>query len=319
MEQRDDRSEVADGVHLVLGAGPVGRAVAEHLAGLDAKVRVVTRSGGGPDGPGIERVAADLADPEQRERLASGVAVVYACAQPEYHRWPEEFPALQDAMLGLATAADAVYVAMENTYMYPPTAGPLIEDLPYTATTRKGHVRAVLAQQVLEAHEQGRVRTVSGRASDFFGPQVTGSSVGDRFFPPILAGKSVSVLGDPGALHTYTYVPDIARGLVRLGAEPAAWGRAWHLPSVPAVSTRAFAEAAYAAAGTIGRVKTVPVLALRALGLVVPPVREMIEMRYEFESDFVVDDSAYRTAFGDEPTPLADALAATVAWYRAHP
>ncbi len=310
---------MADGVHVVIGAGPVGSAVAGHLAGLDAKVRIVTRSGGGPDLPGVERVAADVLDPDQQARLAAGAGVVYACAQPEYHRWPEEFPALQDAMLAVATAADAVYVAMENTYMYPPTPGPLTEALPFTATTRKGRIRGVLAQQVLDAHRDGRVRTVSGRASDFFGPRVTGSTVGDRFFPPILAGKAVSVLGDPDARHSYTYVPDIARGLVRLGAEPSAWGRAWHLPSAPAISTRAFAAQAYAAAGTSGRVKKVPAVALRALGLVVPPVREMIEMRYEFETDFVVDDSAYRAAFGDEPTPLGDALAATIAWYRTHP
>jgi len=42
-------------------------------------------------------------------------------------------------------------------------------------------------------------------------------------------------------------------------------------------------------------------------------VREMPEMIYEFEQDWVVDWSAYAAAVGGRPTPMRTALAATVA------
>ena len=48
--------------HLVLGAGSVGTAVAELLAADGAEVVVLTRSGAGPDRPGVERVRGDAGD-----------------------------------------------------------------------------------------------------------------------------------------------------------------------------------------------------------------------------------------------------------------
>ncbi|MBK9180905.1 MAG: hypothetical protein IPM45_15305 [Acidimicrobiales bacterium] len=51
-------------------------------------------------------------------------------------------------------------------------------------------------------------------------------------------------------------------------------------------------------------------------GLFVPGARESVEMLYEDERPFVIDDSAYAAPFGDDATPHEAALAATVAWSR---
>ena len=40
---------------------------------------------------------------------------------------------------------------------------------------------------------------------------------------------------------------------------------------------------------------------------------------HEFEKPFVVDAARFERAFGLRPTPLDEAIRATVAWYRAHP
>ena len=58
-----------------------------------------------------------------------------------------------------------------------------------------------------------------------------------------------------------------------------------------------------------------PKIAVRALGLVNPMLRELAEISYEFDEPFVLDTSKYQAAFGGR-TPLADAIAATLAWYR---
>ena len=114
---------------------------------------------------------------------------------------------------------------MENVYLYGPTGGKVLtEDLPYAATTRKGSTRASMAQALLEAHHQGRVRVAIGRASDFFGPGVLDSAAGERVFGPALSGKAVQVLGNPDLAHTYTYIPDIGKGLVIRTGLPA-WSR----------------------------------------------------------------------------------------------
>jgi nucleoside-diphosphate-sugar epimerase len=55
---------------------------------------------------------------------------------------------------------------------------------------------------------------------------------------------------------------------------------------------------------------------MRALGLVNRTVREINEMRYEFDEPFIVDSSRAETELGLRATPLADAVEQTVRWYR---
>lgn len=297
--------------HVVLGAGPVGRAVAAALVARGVEPVVVTRSGASV--PGAVSRVADITDPVQAAAALAGAEVVFQCAQPEYHRWPQEFPALQAGIVDAAAATGALLVVAENLYGYGPHAGPLTEDLPLAATTRKGVVRARMWRELEAAHEAGRLRVVAGRASDFFGPGVEGSAVGDRFFGPLAKGKAAEVAGDPDRLHSYTYVGDFGEALVRLSEAPATWGRAWHVPNAPTGTTRALAEQAAELVGATARLRTFARWQLRFVGLFVPAVRETVEMLYEFEEDFVVDHSAYSAHCGDHATPLADSLAATVA------
>jgi hypothetical protein len=57
--------------------------------------------------------------------------------------------------------------------------------------------------------------------------------------------------------------------------------------------------------------------AARALGLVLPIAREGAEVVYQFEMPFVVDGSAFTGRFGGPaPTPYAEGIARTLAWYR---
>ncbi len=168
--------------HVVLGAGPVGRAVVAALAARGIEPAVVTRSGASVPGA-ISRVA-DITDPAQAAAALAGAEVVFQCAQPEYHRWPQEFPTLQTGIVDAAAKVGALLAVAENLYGYGPHDGPLTEDLPLAATTRKGVVRAQMWRDLEAAHQAGRLRVVAGRASDFCGPGVEGSAVGDRVFGP---------------------------------------------------------------------------------------------------------------------------------------
>ena len=220
-------------------------------------------------------------------------------------------------MLEGAASAGAKLVAMENLYMYGPTGGrPLTEDLPYAANTRKGAVRARMSEELMEAHASGKVRVAIGRASDFFGPRVLASAAGEQVFGRAVEGKSAQVAGDPDQPHTYTYAPDIGRGLVVLGEREEALGRAWHLPSPETVTTRQFVEMIFEEVGKPARIQAAPKILLRAMGLFNPPLRETIEMLYEFEEPFVVDHSKFEQAFGGHATPLREAIQETVRWYR---
>src|SRR5829696_1466362 len=231
--------------------------------------------------------------------------------------WPQLFPRLQAGVLEGAAAAGAKLIAIENLYMYGPTDGrPLTEDLPYAANTRKGRVRARMSEVLMESHTSGKVRVAIGRASDFFGPRALASAAGEQVFGRAVEGKSAHVAGDPDQPHTYTYVPDIGKGLVILGEREEALGRPWHLPSYETVTTREFVRMVFEEVGGEPKMQRVPKPLLWALGLFNPPLRETFEMLYEFEEPFVVNHSAFARAFGDHATPLREAIGRTVRWYR---
>ncbi|MFG2818430.1 NAD-dependent epimerase/dehydratase family protein [Kitasatospora sp. NPDC048365] len=309
-----------DPLHVVFGTGAVGLATVRALHRRGERVRAVNRSGRAPVPDGVEVVAGDARDPRFTIAAAAGATVVHQILNPAYHRWPQEFPALQAGVLAAAEAAGARLVSMDNVYMYGRPAGrAFTEDSPDDATTRKGRLRSRMAGELLAAHRAGRVEVAIGRASDYFGPGGGAqSNLGDRVFPPVLAGRPASVLGDPDQPHTYSFVPDIGEALAALATHPAAPGRIWHLPNDPATrTTRELVATVHRLAGRPEvRLRTVPTAALFALGLVDRTVRELVEMRYEFAEPFVVDSSRFSAELGGRATPLDEALDRTLHDYR---
>ncbi|MBT2450618.1 NAD-dependent epimerase/dehydratase family protein [Streptomyces sp. ISL-43] len=304
-------------IHVVMGFGPAGAATARLLAEQGHSVRVVTRSGRSPEA-GIEHVAVDASDRERLAEAVKGADAIYNCAAPPYHRWVSEWPRLASSLCAAAEETGAVLVMLGNLYGYGPVDGPMTEQLPLAATGSKGRVRAAAWERARDLHEQGRIKAVEVRASDFFGPGVTeGGHLAARVVPPLLRGKPVSTLGDPDTPHSWTYLPDVARALVEVAGEERAWGRPWHVPTGPAQSVREMAERLAAQAGTgPAVVRRIPSAVLGAAALFSPLLRELKEVRYQFERPFVVDSSAYEAAFTVRATPIDEQVEATVDWWR---
>jgi nucleoside-diphosphate-sugar epimerase len=307
-------------LHVVFGTGPLGRSVIEELVARGKTVRAVNRSSEMEHAPqGVEIVSGDAYERASARAAAQGAAVVYQCAQPGYTQWVEKFPPLQASILDAAAEAGAKLVIGENLYMYGDVNGPIHEDLPHAAKTKKGQVRAQMAQDALDAHRRGVVRVALGRASDFFGPYGLGSAMGDRVFPPALAGKKASLIGKLDMPHTYTYLPDFGKALVVLGERDEALGQAWHVPNDrPDITQREFMNLVFREIGLPPQMSGMGVTMLRLGGLFIPEAREGVEMMYEFEKPFIVDSSKFEQAFGLKATPLEESIPATIAWYRAH-
>lgn len=313
-----DEGSKQDGVvHVVVGAGPVGRGTARLLASWGHPVRLVSRRGTGPAADGISLVAGDASNPSDVERFTAGAAAIYSCVNPPYTSWDTDWPPIHEALLGAAERTGAVLVLCDNLYGFGDTGGRTMqEDDPLLATGKKGAVRARMAEELLAAHAAGRIHTAVVRSSDYIGPEVTDALMGERVVPKVLAGKAVSVLGSLDQPHTWTYVPDVARLMALAGVDERAWGRAWHTPSAPPMTQRGMVEALATEAGTSVKVRSLPRWVLRAAGLVSPLMRELEETEYQFAEPFVMGDDAARTELGLTHTPLAEQLRATVAWWR---
>jgi nucleoside-diphosphate-sugar epimerase len=301
-----------EGLHVVVGAGAVGTAVAREAQARGHRVRLVSRTGNAVLDR-IEVVKGDASDPVSAIEFTTGADVIYNATNPPYHQWGELFPPMQRALLAAAAHNGAAFIAMENVYGYgSPDGETLTEASALRPTSDKGRIRAEMWNDLREWHTAGRANTAAVRASDFYGPMVGDSMVGKRFWTPILNGKKLALLGDPDVRHTITYINDIGRALVDVASNPDTWGQAWHVPNAPAVTGRELVQLAQKLAGTTGKVATVPAFGLRIAGLFDRAAREMPEMMYQFTQDFIVDGSAHSQRFGWETTPLDEGFRTTI-------
>ncbi len=305
--------------HVIFGTGPLGMAVMRTLVAKGETVRMVNRSGEANAPPNVSLVAADAYNPDSAREACQGATVIYQCAAPPYHEWLEKFPPLQANILEAAAHVGAKLVIGDNLYMYGDVSGrPLTEDLPYAATTRKGRMRAEMAEAALAAHTAGKVKVAVGRGSDFFGPGVLNSAMGERALLPALQGKAASLVGNIDLPHTYTFINDFGRALVTLGERAEALGQAWHVPNGETLTTRQFMALVFEAIGQPPRMRGMSRLMMRIGGLFIPEARETVEMMYQFEKPFVVESSKFERTFGEQATPLPEAIRQTITWYREH-
>lgn len=303
-------------VHVVTGAGPVGSTIALQLADAGQQVRLLTRSGSGPDHPLIERRRVDVSRPDQLDAAFEGAVAVYHCIHGSAYdarAWRAELPAAEKVVLEAAGRIGAVVVFPESLYSYGPVEGPMTEDLPRAASTGKLGVRTdLLAQRAASA-----TPTVSVAASDFYGPRVLMAHAGDRMMPTVLAGKTMRVVGSLDQPHSFTYVPDLAAAMIRAAATPELWNSFLHAPTAPAVTQRQLIEQVASTGGVkVPRMSAIPSWALKTLGVAARGMKELAETSYQFDRPFVLDSSASEARLGLSPTPLEIGLKETVAWWR---
>jgi nucleoside-diphosphate-sugar epimerase len=212
-------NEKAD-LHVVFGAsGGAGGAIVRELRSRGQRVRAVTRSGGSDLPTGVEAVRADAANRAETRRACEGATVVYHAVNVPYPAWAETLPPVMDGLIDAAGAAGATLVYADNLYAYGPVERPMTEETPAAATTRKGQLRARLAETLLAAHRAGTVRAVIGRGSDYYGPG--GASV--RRGRATLPRGAERRQGDVGRESGSAALADLHR---RLRAGPGHAGRA---------------------------------------------------------------------------------------------
>ena len=291
--------------HLIVGAGPVGRHVAQLLAARGSEVTVATRSGTDTGIDGVTHLKLDASDAEALSAAAEGVSVLYNCANPaDYTTWAEFWPPLAAAFLVAAERSGAVYAITGNLYPYGPVDRPMSEAMPDAATDFKGRLRASMWGEAKALHDAGRIRVVEVRGSDYVGTGVGANGHVTRQIPGALKGKRAWVFNRKDVPHTFTDVLDTARLLIAAAEDETAHGRVWHVPSnPPRTQEQAITEVLASVGKPAVAVTPVPKPVFVALSWVVPIIRELRQLSYQWTAPYILDDSAAREHFGMEPTP----------------
>ncbi|MET7338857.1 NAD-dependent epimerase [Nonomuraea sp. NPDC005650] len=289
--------------HVIVGRGATASKTALLLAEDGERVRMISRTGGGPDHPLVERVAADAADTDRLTELAEGADTLFTTAVPPYHAWPEQLPILSASLLTAVRRSGAAYVMLGNLYAYGPVDGPITPDLPLAATGPKGRARA----RAWEEAAASGVKVTEVRAAQFYGPGAF-SVFSFTVQRPVLEGRLALVPQELDVPHSYSAIDDTARTLVAASRDEQAYGRAWHAPT----STLSVRELAGRLAELAGapepRLEEMTERDLTLLSFTDPLWGEMHEVLIKPGHPFAVDFAETEKILGVRATPVDDVL-----------
>ena len=310
-------NQIQNSKHIVLGASRgSGLAVLKELLNQGYNAIGVSSSGELPKGISPSNFAtADATNLSELLKVCSGASHIYNNLNVEYSKWVEVLPIFTNNVIEVATQTGAKVIYLDNLYCYGPVDEPMVESMPNNATDTKGKLRGKLTQQYLAAHNEGKIKVVISRSSDFFGPDVL-SSVSDRFFPNILDGKSVQNIGDPTKAHSFTYINDLAKAIILLANDESTYGQIWHIPANSS-SVKELAELTSTMSGKSYKISSLNKIMVTFLSLFVPILKEIRPLFYQYNRDYIIDSIKFQKHFPQfQKTPLKQALTETLEFYK---
>jgi len=299
----------------ILGAnGVIATELSKHLPSYKVPIRQVSRN---PKKVNVsdELFSANLLDYAQTQNAVAGSDVVYLLAGLPYETrvWQEEWPKLMRNVIDACKLHGSKLVFFDNVYSYGYVNAVMTEETPFNPTSKKGEVRAKVATMLLDEMKANNLQGMIVRAADFYGPGAKLSLTYSTVTEKLKSRKGPQWLGNPKAIHTFTYTPDAGKTVAMLGNTASAYGQTWHaLTSKDKMTGEQYVRIACELMDAKYSLSALPKLGVRVLGLFVPVLREFVEMMYQFENDYIFDSTKFENAFNVKATSYRDGIEATL-------
>jgi len=302
----------------ILGAGgAIGIELAKALKKYTTDIRLVSRNPKKVNETDI-LLSADLMNADETEKAVQGSSVVYVTVGFPYNLkvWRKSWPKFMERVIAACKEEDCKLVFFDNMYMYDKNyLDGMDEATPINPPSEKGKVRAHIAKMIMDEVKAGNLTALIARSADFYGPNIANSSMLNETIVKSLAkGKKANWMGAPDRKHSFTYTPDAGKATALLGNTPDAYNQVWHLPTAPDPYTgKEWVEHIAKALGAKPKMQVAPKWMIHLIGLFVPVMREMPEMLYQYDRDYVFDSSKFEKRFGMAPTPYDEGIKQMIA------
>lgn len=305
----------------VLGSGgAIGTPLAKELKQFTNNIRLVSRS---PQkvNETDELFPADLTNPGEVNRAIQGASVVYVTVGFEYKLavWKKNWPSFIESVIAACKQHQSKLVFFDNMYLYDPNyLGRMTEETPVKPCSKKGVIRAAIAQRILDEVNNGSLTALIARSADFYGPEKQQTSMlTETVIKPFSKKKKANWMGADSYKHSFTYTPDAAKATALLGNTPDAYNQVWHLPTAPgALNGKQWIELIGKEMKVVPKYQVLPKWAMKLLGVVMPQLRELPEMMYQYDRDYVFDSSKFQKRFHVEPTSYDEGIRETIRAYQ---
>jgi nucleoside-diphosphate-sugar epimerase len=262
-------------------------------------------------------MAADLLNTEDVRRAVKGSKIVYVTVGFPYSTkvWQEVWPKFMSDVIAACKEFNSKLVFFDNMYMYDPKyLDRMTEETPINPPSKKGKIRAEVAQMILDEVNAGTLTALIARSADFYGPGIKNSSMmNETIVKPLKTGGKANLLGSVNAKHSYTYTPDAGKATAMLGNTANAYKQVWHLPTAPEPFTGA--QWTWLIASELGvkpDYQKVNKFMVWILGYFTPIMKEILEMMYQNKKDYIFDSSKFEKRFALRPTPYHIGIKETI-------
>ena len=297
----------------ILGAGGViGLELAKALKQYTNDIRLVSRN---PErvNDSDELLSADLLNPSELRNAIKGSSIVYLTVGFEYKLkvWQESWPKLIKNVIDACIEYNCKLVFFDNMYMYDSDyLSGMNEETPVNPSSKKGKVRAEIADMIMKKVEEGKLRALIARSADFYGPAIKNSSMlTETVFKPLSKGKAANWMASLNFKHSFTYTPDAGKATAMLGNADKAYNQVWHLPTADKPYTgKEWIEVIAKEMGAKPKIQLVNKLILKLLGIFIPFMREMPEMMYQYDRDYIFNSEKFHEHFDFRVTPYIEGI-----------
>ena len=303
----------------ILGAGgAIGSELLKELTPRDERIRLVSRNPKLVSGA-AEAVAANLSNLDDTVKAVSGSRIAFLLVGLKYEIavWRALWPRIMRNAIEAAKRANARLVFFDNVYMYGKVEGVMTEETPFRPCSKKGEIRAQVATMLLNEMQTGNLTALIARSADFYGPHAQTGIPNVLVFDKFAKGAKASWFVNDSVKHSFTFTPDAARSLVLLADSENAWNQTWHVPTAPDPPTgKQFIEFVAKEFGARPKYRVLHPPLLWMTGWFDTTVRELYEMLYQYEFDYVFDSTKFMKAFHFQPTSYPESIHRTSQAYR---
>jgi nucleoside-diphosphate-sugar epimerase len=296
----------------ILGAnGTIGSVLAKELSNYTDKIRLVSRNPKKVN-PSDELFPADLTVPGVADEAIAGSEIVYLVVGLDYKLkvWEEKWPMVMRSVIDACIRNNARLVFFDNVYMYDMyEIGHMTEASAINPPSRKGAVRKLIAQMLMDEVKAGKLMALIARAADFYGPGNERSFITEVVYKNLKNGKRANWFINADVKHSFTFTPDAAKATAILGNTADAYNQVWHLPTDKNTLTGRQIACLYAKELNVScKISVMPLWLIRLLGIFIPIMKEMPEMMYQYDRDYVFDSTKFDRRFNFTATTYEEGV-----------
>jgi nucleoside-diphosphate-sugar epimerase len=297
----------------ILGSGGIiATELAKSLTEFTKDIKLVSRNPKKVN-PSDLIQSLDLTKPSEIDEAIEGSEIVYVTIgfPYSYKQWQALWPPFMENVILACKKYNSKLVFFDNIYMYDQNhLDGMNEETPINPPSKKGKVRAQLVNMIMSEVKAGKLTALIARCADYYGPNIERNGmVREMIFKNFNVGKKANWLSSDKFKHSVTYTPDAGKATAMLGNTPDAFNQVWHLPTAPNPLTgKQWIETIAIEMGAKPKYQIATRFIVKVMGIFIPIMREMPEMLYQYDRDYVFDSTKFEKRFNFMPTTYLDGI-----------